>query len=109
MEGDELDRRLREWLQPSAEVIDRVRRTATNPLRRRRVTRRLVATLAVAIGVLVALFALPLRRVPADIGTPFTLETMGDSVVIKAAGGVWVRPLVPQDHPDNRGYVMTER
>jgi len=105
----ELERRLREWLQPPAEVIDRVRETATNARRRRRPTRRLAGTLAVGLAVVLALLVLPLRRSPAGRGTAFTLETMGDLVIVRANGNVWVRPLAAQERRDTTSYLIVER
>ncbi|MFO7693923.1 MAG: hypothetical protein R6V57_12615 [Vicinamibacterales bacterium] len=106
----ELDRRVRDWLQPEAAVIERVRRRAAGGGGRRR--RAPVAAVSVALMALVALLVLTLWNAPsvaADV--PFTIETSGNVVLVRAQGKVWVLPSEPGTVPDRPqpNYYVVER
>lgn len=92
-EPAELDRRLREWLQPPADVIERVRRHATSagapPRPRRWVPITLVAFAFVTVA---ALVVLRLSGPPAPPSVAFTIETSEDILIVRAEGRVWVLP-----------------
>ena len=100
-EQTELDRRLRDWLQPEADVIERVMRRAVGGGGRRR--RAPVAALLFALVTLVILLVLPRWKTPSvAAGVPFTIDTSGDVVLVRAQGRVWVLPSDPSRVPDRQ-------
>jgi hypothetical protein len=105
-EPAELDRRLREWLQPPADVIERVRRHAASagvPERPRR-----WVPIVLASFVLVTVAALVVLRwsaPPVQPGVAFTIEASDDMFVVRAEGRVWVLPITFEE---DRQRVQTD-
>jgi hypothetical protein len=105
-EPAELERRLREWLQPPADVIERVRRHAASAGPPERPRHWVPIVLASFVFVTVAaLVALRLSAPAAQPGVAFTIETSEDMFVVRAEGRVWVLPI---NFNDDRQRVQTD-
>jgi hypothetical protein len=105
-EPAELERRLREWLQPPADVIERVRRHAASAGAPERPRRWVPTVLASFVFVIVAtLVVLRLSAPPVQPGVAFTIETSDDMLVVRAEGRVWVLPI---DFDEDRQRVHTD-
>jgi multisubunit Na+/H+ antiporter MnhB subunit len=105
-EQGEFDRRLREWVQPGADVVERVKRAALE--KRSRPRRLVVAAVALGLAGLVMALAFPLRRTPSGAGTPFSIETSGSTVVVRAENKIWVLASQPGEAREDADYFILE-
>jgi len=87
---DDFDRRIRDWLQPDQQTVERVKARALSTQPRRQRIERILALSAVA-GLLVALAGMWFWRPASTDFDVFTATFNGDVLVIRATDGTtWI-------------------
>jgi hypothetical protein len=109
MDEQELDSRLRGWVDPDTVTIQRVMNGALTAHSRSPVPR--VTVGLVLVAVLAAAGAATWRwRAGSRAAVTFIIETSGDQMIVRAEGKTWIvgpRPAMP-NLPEGTGYIILE-